>query len=1092
MDAVGGVRSGVVLARGSSAMIGVVAVLSLVASAPGQSPQQMDEIGMLARAGPDSTLVARVRAQPDDARTALRHLLAAGAADDGTDSAGAASLAAAVRLAGAYARAWQDSFFVRQVARFQSLSPAGRQAKVAADSVRLAGNAALGSAGVDAAMRTWRESLRRFEAQGDSAGMGAALGNLGAGFFMAQEYDSAAAYLVRSRDMAEGTGDHRTLGNAVGTLGSVSKNRGDLRRASELYARASEIRERSGDSRGLAADQNNAGLIAQELGDLSGARRAFGVALAANRSAGRAEPAATNLVNLGNLASLGGDYAEAAAHYQEALATYRERGNRPDAASVLHNLGLLAMRRGDYTAAVTALAEAVGIYRRTGPAAEEIAARADLATARAATGDLQGARVQLQRAEALAGAEPSVSLVLARADLAVQFNRLLEAERHYARAERLARGAGDDEARAAAQHGLGLVLLMRENYPRAQAALELALQAQSGSADQRASALTRLLIGYAERHSGDTAGARRVLIQALDTLRALGDAGGEAAALSALGDLETQAGLPLTAESLYQRGLARLGTRPAPDIAWQLHAGLAGALRSRGALADAARELGAAIAEVERVSGGLRVEERRAAFLVDKWEAYVELALVERALGRPEAAFETSERLRARQMLDLLARGRVASAAGAARELIAREQDLRRRIGELTRQLETPGDADPGLRGPALAGTAAAATREALGRAHDAYGELLSEMREANPTYSALVRGEVAPAREVMRALAPDEVLLEYLVGDSTTIAFVVTADSVAALDLNVTRTTIAGLVDFARGTLGSPTEGAARQAWRAPLRRLFRYLVAPVEASGLLTGKRRLMIAPHVELHYLPFAALVRPGTPEQLLIERYVLEYVPSASVWLLMRRRPAPLAQSGVLALAPRDEALPGSRAEVAAIGRIHGGRARVLVGATASERAFRTLAPEQAIVHLATYGVLNKHNPLFSFVELGAGGGEDGRLEVHEVFGLRLNARLLVLSACQTGLGAGALADVPPGDDWVGLVQGFLFAGASNVLATLWPVADIATARLMERFYRELAVGRSEAEALAAMQRLAVRDPSTAHPFYWAGFALVTGR
>src|SRR5207245_6682039 len=105
-------------------------------------------------------------------------------------------------------------------------------------------------------------------------------------------------------------------------------------------------------------------------------------------------------------------------------------------------------------------------------------------------------------------------------------------------------------------------------------------------------------------------------------------------------------------------------------------------------------------------------------------------------------------------------------------------------------------------------------------------------------------------------------------------------------------------------------------------------------------------------------------------------------------------------------------------------------------------------EQGIVHLATYGVLNKHNPLFSFIELGAGGGEDGRLAVHEVFGLTLNARLLVLSACQTGLAAGALADVPPGDDWVGLVQGFLFSGASNVLATLWLVQDLASAPLME--------------------------------------------
>ena len=85
----------------------------------------------------------------------------------------------------------------------------------------------------------------------------------------------------------------------------------------------------------------------------------------------------------------------------------------------------------------------------------------------------------------------------------------------------------------------------------------------------------------------------------------------------------------------------------------------------------------------------------------------------------------------------------------------------------------------------------------------------------------------------------------------------------------------------------------------------------------------------------------------------------------------------------------------------------------------------------------------------------------------------------------------MADVPPGDDWVGLVNAFLFAGAANVLGTLWPVQDASTARLMSRFYQELGAGRSEADALALSQRAALRDPASSHPFYWAGFTLVRG-
>ena len=86
----------------------------------------------------------------------------------------------------------------------------------------------------------------------------------------------------------------------------------------------------------------------------------------------------------------------------------------------------------------------------------------------------------------------------------------------------------------------------------------------------------------------------------------------------------------------------------------------------------------------------------------------------------------------------------------------------------------------------------------------------------------------------------------------------------------------------------------------------------------------------------------------------------------------------------------------------------------------------------------------------------------------------------------------MADVPPGDDWVGLVRTFLFAGASNVVATLWPVEDRSTAVLMEAFYRRLETRVSPGEALAEAQRALARDTRTSHPFYWAGFVPVTGR
>jgi CHAT domain-containing protein len=162
--------------------------------------------------------------------------------------------------------------------------------------------------------------------------------------------------------------------------------------------------------------------------------------------------------------------------------------------------------------------------------------------------------------------------------------------------------------------------------------------------------------------------------------------------------------------------------------------------------------------------------------------------------------------------------------------------------------------------------------------------------------------------------------------------------------------------------------------------------------------------------------------------------------------------------------------------------------VLTGTAATENAFRAQARDHGILHLATLGVLNRHNPLFSHVELSPAGRDDGQLQVHEVYDLALSGQLVVLSACQTALASGALADVPMGDDWVGLVQAFLESGASGVLAAQWPVEDRATARLMGRFYRGVGDGQPPPAALATAQRAMLRDPATAHPFYWAGFVL----
>ena len=522
-----------------------------------------------------------------------------------------------------------------------------------------AGGAALATSGATTAIQVWRESLRLARSTGDSTGEAAALGNLGVGFYRDGALDSAERYLARSRLLGERTRDYRTLGNAVGTLASIAKDRDQLVRAKALYLQALAIRDRTGDDRGAAADENNLGLIAETLGDTAGARREYESALIRNRRGGRLNIAAVNLTNLANLATVAGDYMRATGWYHEALAIRRGAGERAGIAPVLRNLGLLEQRRGDFVAARDALTEAVAIFEVTGPPADAIGARADLAETESAMGDLQSALTHLRQADSIAvrASLPAVSasLTLARADLALDFNAYAEAERDYTIAAEMFGQLHDLSARANAIQGMGLLQLHRHDAVAARKTFDDVLRVRAVSGDPRATASTRLLVGYA------------------------------------LAGLELEAGHSALAKSMYERAIARVGAHAAAAVSADLHVGHARALTALGAYGAAASELRLVIGAAERVAGSIRLTALRAGYRADKWDIYMQLAMLERRRGDAAAAFQVSERLRGREMLDLLAEGRVAARARPGDSAIAREQDLRRRITALEQALEDEG-----------------------------------------------------------------------------------------------------------------------------------------------------------------------------------------------------------------------------------------------------------------------------------------------------------------------------------------------------------------------------------------------------------------
>jgi len=187
------------------------------------------------------------------------------------------------------------------------------------------------------------------------------------------------------------------------------------------------------------------------------------------------------------------------------------------------------------------------------------------------------------------------------------------------------------------------------------------------------------------------------------------------------------------------------------------------------------------------------------------------------------------------------------------------------------------------------------------------------------------------------------------------------------------------------------------------------------------------------------------------------------------------------------------LPGTREEVEGIARLFGKSATKRLGAAATEAAAKRESPQADIVHFACHGWLDGQMGMNSGLALSqpealgweAKGDDDGLLQAWEIFGqVKLKAELVVLSACQTGLG-----ERMRGEGLIGMTRALQYAGARSVVASLWKIPDESTGQLMVEFYRQWRGGKSKDEALRQAQLKVMKDGKHSHPFYWAAFVLV---
>jgi CHAT domain-containing protein len=380
--------------------------------------------------------------------------------------------------------------------------------------------------------------------------------------------------------------------------------------------------------------------------------------------------------------------------------------------------------------------------------------------------------------------------------------------------------------------------------------------------------------------------------------------------------------------------------------------------------------------------------------------------------------------------------------------------------------------------------------------------------------------------------LDAETLLLEYALGDERSYLWAVWKEDHASCELPP-RAEIEGAAQrlyerlTARLRASGPPPDRRRQVEEADAEywqeaaRLSDTLLGPV--AKRLAGRRILVVADGA-LQYLPFAALpvpLRKGPPVPLAVEHEVVS-LPSASVLAVLRRetegRTPPAKAVAVLAdpvFEADDPRLPGSagRTETRGLDPSRSGRpgyprlaatrqeADTIVAMVPPGMARRAvdfeasrataMSPDLAhyrIVHFATHGILDNENPGLSGVILSLfgerGEAQDGVLRLHDVYGLRLPAELVVLSACNTALGRPMR-----GEGLVGIVRGFMYAGAKRVVASLWKVDDDATGEMMRRLYRGmLEEGLSPAAALREAQVGLWQQDRWRSPYYWAAFVV----
>jgi CHAT domain-containing protein len=791
------------------------------------------------------------------------------------------------------------------------------------------------------------------------------------------------------------------------------------------------------------------------------------------------------------------DLPEAAQNYERALQLWRELNNPREQAVILISLGYIENRKGEWQ-------NSIAFFTR----AEELTAGTDdpfLA------GQIALGLAYIFNENGL----PEIGLAQNQRALA-----------HY----RQTPDARDDMLTILE---IGITYYLLENYPEALSHLRQALDSVApGSID---AALCHHFLGKVYSSAGDHAAAFRHLETALPIYLRAGNPKEAAEVLGLMGQNYQQQGRLEPARQYYRRALATFIKLSDRINQAALYYALGQAELKAGnydAAEDYLRQSLEATENVRRVSTSSDLTAAFSATVQERYEKYIECLMRKREAGSAQGldvrAFQTSELARARSLAELLRATETNLVPGLDPQLAEREKSLRQ-------SLRVKEDYKVALLSRANRPEELASLDAELERLEAEYELVAETIRARYPSYRQLTQPAAWGLRQIQEEVIADDqtVLLEYSLGEDRSYVWAVTRDRITSHELPA-RARINQAAQKVYALLAAPPRPGAADELTTAIRELGGLILAPVAGD---LNKRRLVVVADGSLNYIPFQVLPSPSAPDEPLVAGREVINAPSASVLGELRREAArrrPAAkmlaafgdpvfatnyalrkeagggeqlaaartpETGHLWHALRDLGLNADSFDPSALQPLHYARrelANLRDAASAGETFVATDfaatrdalisadLTQYAILHFATHGFLDPKRPEHSGLVLSTvnreGREQNGFVSLQDIYQLRTPVSLVVLSACSTALGKEVR-----GEGLIGLTRGFMYAGASSVLASLWKVDDEATAELMKRFYGNLLQdGMTPAEALRAAQNSFRQEGWP--PYYWAAFTL----